>query len=44
MQIVSNGDNFHEMSNSVFSENVKKKSNVVCWKFYPYIVDHSAKR
>ena len=36
MQIVSTGDNLHEMSNSVFWENLEKKNQyVVCCKFYP---------
>ena len=39
MQIVSIGDNLHEMSMSVFWEiHVYKKKKilyVVCWKFYP---------
>ena len=30
MQIVSNGDNLHEMSNPVFWENKKNSSYVVC--------------
>ena len=36
MQIVSNGDNLHEMLNPVFWENQEKIFQiVVCWKFYP---------
>ena len=37
MQIVSIGDNLHEMSKPVFWEKKKKKifKFVVCWKFYP---------
>ena len=32
MQIISNGDNLHEMSNPVFWENKKKyRLFVVCW-------------
>ena len=38
MQIVSLGDNLHEMSNPVSPENKKKIfQNVVCWKLYPEI-------
>ena len=33
MQIVSNGDNLHEMSYPVFCEN--KEAISICWKFYP---------
>ena len=36
MQIVSLGDNLHEMSKPTFwKKNNKKKQNVICWKFYP---------
>ena len=36
MQIVSNGDNLHEMPNPVFWEKYEKIFQyVVCWKFYP---------
>ena len=38
MQIVSNGDNLHEMSNPVFLEKQEKRhQSVVCW-FSPGIV------
>ena len=33
-QIVSIGDNLHEMSNPVFWEKSEKYFYVVCWKFY----------
>ena len=35
MQIVSIGDNLHEMSKPVSGENKKTNLFVVCWKFYP---------
>ena len=35
MQIVTIGDNLHEMSNPVFWEIKKIFQNVICWKFYP---------
>ena len=36
MQIVSSGDNLHEMSYPVSEKNKKKIfQNAVCWKFYP---------
>ena len=40
MQIVSNGDNFHEISKPIFWEKKKikkkkKNENVVCWNFHP---------
>ena len=35
MQIVSNGDNLHQMSNPVFLENIEIFQIFICWKFYP---------
>ena len=36
MQIVSKGDNLHEMSNPVFVQNIRKIfQNIICCKFYP---------
>ena len=35
MQVVSNGDNLHEMSNPVYSEQIRKILQNVCWNFYP---------
>ena len=36
MQIVSGGNNLHEMLNTVFLEKQETIfQNVVCWKFYP---------
>ena len=36
MQIVSNEDNLHEMSNYVFWKQIRKNIQyVVWWKFYP---------
>ena len=36
MQIVSIGDNLHEMPNPVYWENIETIFEyVMCWKFYP---------
>ena len=35
MQIVSLGDNLHEISNPIFFESKNIFQNVVCWNCYP---------